>query len=152
MAEAILTSAGSGPSIAARIKELRLAFLQAVTPDDIVAITRKLIEKACEGCRQCLKLVLSYCIGPPGRLPLGLTMAEELNEPCAEPVAAADRPAAEAALADGATVTKRVVTADAGPEPPALTPEMERFLSQPFSAAELADARRTSVLDHRGKR
>jgi hypothetical protein len=34
----------------------------------------------------------------------------------------------------------------APPEPPPLTPEMERFLSQPFTAAELDEARRTSVL------
>jgi hypothetical protein len=46
-------------------------------------------------------------------------------------------------------VTKPVSTAATQPEPPVWTPEMERFLSQPFTASELDDARRTSILSGR---
>jgi hypothetical protein len=135
MAEVIAMTIGGDFDLRERMWQCRRAMLAAVSPDDVAAITRKLVEKACEGCKQAIKLVLGYVLGRPGAVPLGLTIEEEPPGPPAE--------------APAATVSKRVVTAPSPPQPPVLTPEMERFLSQPFSAAELDDARRTAVLGGR---
>jgi hypothetical protein len=135
MAETMVTTAGGGIGLREKMWQCRRAMLDAVTPEDIAAITRKLVEKACEGCKQAIKLVLGYVLGRPGHVPLALMLDEELPEP----------PAA----APAGAVSKRVVTAPARPEPPVLTPEMERFLSQPFTATELDDARRTAALEGR---
>ncbi len=46
---------------------LRQALLDAVTPEDIQAIVRQLIHKACEGDVAAARLVLAYAVGKPDR-------------------------------------------------------------------------------------
>lgn len=43
--------------------ELRQAFVDAVTPEDVAEIAQAMVKKAAEGNVQCAKLVLERCIG-----------------------------------------------------------------------------------------
>jgi hypothetical protein len=48
-----------------RVAQLRLAVVQAVSPDDITAVVGKLIELAKEGDLRAIRLLLQYTLGKP---------------------------------------------------------------------------------------
>src|SRR4051812_22089587 len=57
---------GPGNPFARQVAALRQAFLNEVTPEDLAAIARTLIELAKAGDKAALKLLLSYTLGKPG--------------------------------------------------------------------------------------
>lgn len=56
--------------MASRVAKLRCAMLEAVTPEDMTAIIRKLVELAREGDVQAAKEVLSRTLGKPQEIDL----------------------------------------------------------------------------------
>jgi hypothetical protein len=56
---------GPGNPYARRVAALRTALLDNVRPEDIAAIVKALIERACEGDVAAAKLVLAYGLGKP---------------------------------------------------------------------------------------
>lgn len=55
----------SGNPCAGQMTRLRMALLDCVTPEDIVAIAKAMIAKAAEGSLGAAKLVFSYVLGKP---------------------------------------------------------------------------------------
>src|SRR5262245_20831007 len=130
-----MTMAADAVSLQAKMWRLRRAVLETITPEDMVAITRKLIEKACEGCKQAIKLVFGYFIGRPGAAPLGL-MLEEESRPVGAAAGGADSKRGVTAPPQRPAVTPNAHPSSGGsaassappaPAAPVLTPEMERF-------------------------
>ena len=62
--------AGRGNPMASRVAKLRCAMLEAVTPEDMSAIIRKLVELARDGDVQAAKEVLSRTLGKPQEIDL----------------------------------------------------------------------------------
>jgi len=60
---------GPGNPFARQVAALRQALLDSVTPTDIAAVAKALIQRAAEGNVQAAKLLLSYAIGKPGPAP-----------------------------------------------------------------------------------
>ncbi len=58
---------GPGNPFARRTAALRQAMLDAVTPEDVQAIVRQMIQKAREGDVAAARLVLAYAVGKPDR-------------------------------------------------------------------------------------
>jgi hypothetical protein len=54
-----------GNSLARRMRELRSAVLQCVTPEDIKAVVRKLVDMATHGHTASCKILLLYACGRP---------------------------------------------------------------------------------------
>ncbi len=76
---------GPGNPFAKRVAELRKALLDAVTPEDIDAIARKLVEKAKAGDVVAVKELLDRCIGKaPAPVVLDLGHQEERKMQLAE--------------------------------------------------------------------
>jgi hypothetical protein len=60
---------GPGNPFARQVAALRQALINAITPEDIQAVARALIQRAAEGNVQAAKLLFSYAIGKPQPAP-----------------------------------------------------------------------------------
>ena len=61
---------GPGNPLAARVGRLRAALLEAVTPEDIQSVVRRLVEEAREGDVAAARLVLERVLGHPQAMDL----------------------------------------------------------------------------------
>jgi hypothetical protein len=141
MSEATMSVQAPHTTIREKVAHFRQVVLNSVTADDVVGVFRKLIDSAIEGSAQSAKLVMAYLFGRPG--PHGLFAGGE-----ALPT--------ETWATETAVVSPEVQQSEVEPKAPAtappLTEEMAAFLSQPFTSAELDEARTLALVGRDAKK
>jgi hypothetical protein len=141
MSESTMSVNALHTTIREKVAHFRQVVLESVTADDVAVVFRKLMESAIEGSAQSAKLVLAYLFGRPG--PHGLFAGgEALPQEAWTTEAAAASPG----------VHESEASAKSPAAAPPLTEEMSAFLSQPFTSAELDEARTLSLVGRGDKK